>query len=428
MLSLSACLLTAGAGTPPRAVDPGVRPGPPAAGGPVAAIDAQYFSNVRAAFEQEHSIAGDIEPGEGLGPRFNGTSCGGCHAYPAPGGSSPPRNPQLKMAIAHGARNRIPPFLKPAGPVLAVRSRIRAGDVLPLFTVTGRSDAYGCAEAQPDFSDTSKLSFRIPTPVYGAGLIDNIPAAAILANRAANLAAKQALGIAGKPNASPGGAIGKFGWKAQHYSLVRFAADAYKTEMGVSHDASDYAHPSPNKACYALYQAAYDDPNYSSSYDQDGEPSVFPFTEFMRFLKAPSPVPEFPGASSESIRNGRRLFDSVGCALCHTPSFHTGSASNLAALNDRDAQLYSDLLLHGMGDQLADGISQGAAGGDEFRTAPLWGLGQRIFFLHDGRTQDLPSAIEAHAGNRSEANATIQNFHALLTREQQDLLNFLRAL
>src|SRR5207244_3783572 len=114
------------------------------AGAPVAGVDAQYFSNTRAGFQEVHSIAGDIEPGSGLGPRLNGTSCGGCHAYPAPGGSSPRRNPQVKMAAAHGARNPIPGFLKPDGPVLAVRvkanvSLVGQSEVLPLFTVNGRT-------------------------------------------------------------------------------------------------------------------------------------------------------------------------------------------------------------------------------------------------------------------------------------------------
>jgi CxxC motif-containing protein (DUF1111 family) len=96
--------------------------------------------------------------------------------------------------------------------------------------------------------------------------------------------------------------------------------------------------------------------------------------------------------------------------------------------------LFSDLALHNMGPRLADGVSQGAAAGDEFRTAPLWGVGQRIFFLHDGRTNDLEEAIEAHASNgnsqfgASEANRVIGNFNNLSERSKQDLLNFLRSL
>jgi CxxC motif-containing protein (DUF1111 family) len=143
------------------------------------------------------------------------------------------------MAKAHGARNAIPDFLKPDGPVVAVRPRTRvgsteeAGEVIPLFTVNGRTDAYTCAVEQPDFSDTANLSFRIPTPVFGAGLIDNIPDSVILANRTAHAPQKLRLGIGGEPNMDSTGAVGKFGWTAQHPSLMAFAGDAYRTEMGV---------------------------------------------------------------------------------------------------------------------------------------------------------------------------------------------------
>ena len=156
------------------------------------------------------------------------------------------------------------------------------------------------------------------------------------------------------------------------------------------------------------------------------------FTEFMRFLKPPNPVKEFVGATSESIRRGCKLFERVGCALCHTPTLRTGKESDLAALNEREARLYSDLLLHHMGSRLADGIVQGHAGPDQFRTAPLWGIGQRIFLLHDGRTTDLLTAIQEHAsdgeGYHSEADAIVERFNEMSQPEQQDVLNFLRSL
>jgi CxxC motif-containing protein (DUF1111 family) len=156
------------------------------------------------------------------------------------------------------------------------------------------------------------------------------------------------------------------------------------------------------------------------------------FAAFMRFLAPPTPSPTFPGGAS-SISKGQSLFKSVGCAQCHTPTLTTGSSS-VAALNNRAANLYSDLLLHDMGSGLADGISQGQAGSSEFRTAPLWGLGQRIFFLHDGRTSDLVIAIQQHQSsgtqtqNASEANAVISNFNQLSETDKQHLLNFLRSL
>jgi CxxC motif-containing protein (DUF1111 family) len=134
-----------------------------------------------------------------------------------------------------------------------------------------------------------------------------------------------------------------------------------------------------------------------------------------------------------TIVQGRKLFGDVGCAMCHTPTLRTGKSS-VAALQGKDANLYSDLALHNMGPGLADEVSQGNATGDEFRTAPLWGLGKRIFFLHDGRTKDLIEAIQGHAssGNGryvpSEANQVVGQYNQLNEIEKQHLLNFLRSL
>ena len=102
--------------------------------------------------------------------------------------------------------------------------------------------------------------------------------------------------------------------------------------------------------------------------------------------------------------------------------------STVAALSGQQVNLYSDLVVHDMGDGLADGVSQGGAGPREFRTAPLWGLGQRIFFLHDGRTSDLVRAIQEHSSKGSEANGVIQMYNNLPETGKQDLLNFLRSL
>ncbi len=142
----------------------------------------------------------------------------------------------------------------------------------------------------------------------------------------------------------------------------------------------------------------------------------------------------FNGASSFSIARGRQRFTDVGCALCHTPTLKTPVKTTVAALSNQDVNLFSDIALHQMGPGLADDILQGGARGDEFRTAPLWGLGQRIFLLHDGRTTDLVEAIRAHqsGGNSrfgpSEANKVIDNFNNLRDDDTQDLLNFLRSL
>src|SRR5262249_4758159 len=127
-------------------------------------------------------------------------------------------------------------------------------------------------------------------------------------------------------------------------------------------------------------------------------------------------------------------FNDIGCGLCHTPQMQTAPAMNSAVLQDRPVNLFSDLLVHHMGPGLADDIIQGAAGPDEFRTQPLWGVGQRLFFLHDGRTSDLLVAINAHSSQAkngfpdSEATAAVANFGRLSVTDKQAVLDFLRSL
>jgi Di-haem oxidoreductase, putative peroxidase len=183
-----------------------------------------------------------------------------------------------------------------------------------------------------------------------------------------------------------------------------------------------------------------DHTHYDMTQPQSISAGVMQFQFFMRFLDQPTPAPAcgpLP-ACSDSINRGQALVtstasDGIGCALCHTPSMQTGTSSS-AALSNKMANLFSDLLVHHMGSDLADNIIQGNAGPDEFRTAPLWGLGQRIFFLHDGRTSDLLDAILAHSGAGSssfppsEANESINRFKALSNDKKQDILNFLRSL
>jgi CxxC motif-containing protein (DUF1111 family) len=154
--------------------------------------------------------------------------------------------------------------------------------------------------------------------------------------------------------------------------------------------------------------------------------SIERFAHFMRFLAPPTPSPDTPGGAT-SIAAGRAIFNAVGCAFCHTPSFTTGNSA-IAALRHKPVNLYSDLLVHDMGVGLADGVSQGQAGPREFRSAPLWGLGQRLFFLHDGRASNLISAIRSHASSGSEANLSVGGYLLLSEGQKQHLLNFLRSL
>jgi len=154
------------------------------------------------------------------------------------------------------------------------------------------------------------------------------------------------------------------------------------------------------------------------------------FQIMMRFTDGPAPDPN----PSESAKHGKAVFASIGCSLCHTPQMQTAPVMNSAVLQDRPVNLFSDLLVHHMGAKLADDIVQGQAGPDEFRTTPLWGVGQRIFFMHDGRTDDLLKAVREHFAAAtpnypaSEANSVVHRFNRLSPADQQAILDFLRSL
>jgi CxxC motif-containing protein (DUF1111 family) len=307
-----------------------------------------------------------------------------------------------------------------------------------LFTVSGRVDSTGdassCNVQQEDFAGQlarNNVVFRIPTPVFGTGLIESISENTLRSNLAAGGDTKSRFGISGRFNRSGNdGTITRFGWKAQNISMLVFSGEAYNVEMGITNEAFMQEREENGSCQFA--DLPNDVTQVAGATGTDSISSIEKFAIFMRFLDAPRPSASSPGGA-DSIGRGRQVFSSTGCALCHTPQLRTASAS-VAALKNQPVNLFSDLALHQMGPRLADGIAQGGAAGDEFRTAPLWGLGQRIFFLHDGRTSDLVQAIQAHAssGNSqfgaSEANRVIGNFNDLSERSKQDLLNFLRSL
>jgi len=431
--------------------DPGVRGGTPGAGGAIAGLTPNqqaFFSAGLVEFNQVESVKGTVSgTGAGLGPRFNAESCGQCHSAPASGGSSPSVNPQVADAADQGATNQIPFFITASGPVREARfpftSDLRHpdGGVHDLYTITGRADATGCNLTQPNFQqawNSNNLIFRVPTPTFGAGLIESIPDSAILAQVNAKADQKLRMGIKGRPNTNLGagvsgspntsgndGTITRFGWKAQNKSVEIFAGEAYNVEMGVTNELF------PNERDETAGCVFNPTPEDSTNFDLSGTalPSdIVRFAMFMRFLDQPT-----PGAATASTQNGAVIFQQIGCSLCHNPLFTTGQSS-IAALSSVKANLFSDLLLHHMGPGLADDIVQGQALGDEFRTAPLWGLGQRLFFLHDGRTKNLVNAILYHSSSHnnqypdSEANGVVNNYKKLSDKDQQDLLNFLRSL
>jgi CxxC motif-containing protein (DUF1111 family) len=392
------------------------------------------FQTGLAAFQEVEDVKND-----GLGPRFNSNSCVSCHIYPAIGGTSPAQNPQVQFA---NGRNSLPSFITANGPAREARfiknpDGSPDGGVHALFTIGGRSDTpSGCNLNQEDFSRSSNIITRIPTPTFGLGLIEAIPDSTLVQNLASSGGA--AFGISGRLNRNGNdGTVTRFGWKAQNKSLLMFAGEAYNVEMGISNllftnDRDETTNCSPVPAPNSIFElggktdsAAFDD--------------IVNFANFMRFLAPPTPAP----STDNTVVQGSNQFVNVGCARCHTPTLQTGP-SPYPPLANKTIHPYSDFALHAMGPGLADQVSQGLAAGDEFRTAPLWGLGQRLFFLHDGRTSDLLEAIRQHASpavsnaptaaptssttGQSEATQVVRNFFNLSSSDQQAVLKFLRSL
>ncbi len=464
-----------------------------------------WFKTI-AAFGQRASVNGALDRAtgnptiRGLGPAFNGDSCFMCHSQPAIGGSSPgpgtpgfTANPQIAVAKALGATNLqdYSAFITASGPVREARfilnesdrsGRTLDGGVHGLYTIQGRLDApVGCFAPQPDVTiqlANNNVSFRIPTPTFGLGLIENVADADLVNNagRENGLNSTIQNGIVNR--SANDGTVARFGWKAQNKSLYLFAAEASNVEMGITNEvfptektpgvncATNQFPEDQTNTVFQTGQAAADIDTFVSS-------DVENFAAFMRFNGAPAQCDFASGVDSNgnalcnplgpSAQHGHQLFGQLGCNVCHTENFTT-QPSSVPGLSNRTFQPFSDFALHHMGSTLADGITQGLAGPDQFRTAPLWGLGQRLFFLHDGRTSDLKETILDHAGSPSvcyatsgtqtftvtfplskgatatftpqtsnsscgsEADAVVAQFQLLSPSDQQDLLNFLRSL
>jgi CxxC motif-containing protein (DUF1111 family) len=444
-------------------VDPGPRGGPPDAGGPLASVAANnpftildFFLRGEDAFTELNSVKGTIvgAPDEGLGPRFNALGCARCHAHPAVGGTSPATNPQIADGKAHGASNVIPSFILPNGPVREARfvfftdaagnpiTSQPNGQVMPLFTIAGRTDSGSCTSAfiqQPNFANAvakNNVRFRIPTPLFGLGLIENIDDSALQTVLVQHYTGPYYVG--GSFNRGGDGTIARFGWKAQVKSLEQFAGAAYNIEQGVSNELFPQERPSPEEnrdqgpglapQC-RLNPTPEDHTNFNVPAVDTPSDTVM-FAMFMRLLKPPTENPGNPvtNPNYNRVLNGSILFIDIGCNSCHRDKFTTEPSSITADLSSKGARLHSDLEIHHMGTALADNIQEGNAGGDQFRTAPLWGLGQRLFFLHDGRTSNLIQAINLHQSPGSDANPVILNWNALTASQKQDVLYYLRSL
>jgi len=336
-------------------------------------VNARLFSVGRQLFLRKRTAA------EGLGPYFNAEGCISCHHIPVAGGSG-----DLKDAIVLAALSRnghFDPLTSLGGPVFQKHA---VPGVAPRMV--------------PKVANLH--SRRIPPNLLGAGLIQEIPEAAILANARST---PNEDGILGRPNMI-NRELGRFGYKAQVPSLFQFMFQAEFTEIGIT---------SPFTPSASIKAANL--PMESKVTSQE----IFNLMYFVEFLAPFKPID--PAADDSA---GAKIFARIGCAECHHPSFNTGP-KKLATFDHVEVPLYSDLLLHNMGKSLADGFEDGQASGSEFRTAPLWGLGRKKYLLHDGRTTKIPTAINLHGG---EATAVVDRFHRLSKSEKEALLEFLKSL
>jgi CxxC motif-containing protein (DUF1111 family) len=383
--------------TPPPTAPPPVTPpaAPPAQfGGALPNLPAAQ----RALFEEGRDEFREPEGIEdGLGPVFNGRSCGECHGVPALGGGSQ----RLVTRIGTLVNGAYDPLTRFGG------SLLQANGIGPQEGSTHRFRGEIVPQA------ATIVARRRSTPLFGLGLVDATDDTTFIA-----LAQQQAArndGTAGRvalvDNILAGmRTVGKFGWKAQVPTLQQFSGDAYLNEMGIT--SPDF----PNENCPSGNCAELQfNPRPGLN---DGGEDVAALANFMRFLAAPP-----RGAINADVTAGETVFARIGCDSCHTPALQTGANAN-PALNRVTYNPYSDFLLHDMG-SLGDGVVQGDAGARELRTAPLWGLRAINTFLHDGRANSIETAIAAHDG---QGRAARDRFNALNATDRGRLLAFLRSL
>ena len=361
-------------------------------GAPLSGLNAAKL----AAFNEGRAEFVAVEtPEGGLGPIFNGRSCAECHGTPAVGGGSA----ILVTRFGRTVDGEFDP-LEPLG-----------GSLLQRFAI-----APAARETIPH--EANIIAQRQSTPLFGLGLIEAIPDAAIY-----QLAAMQ------KPDGVKGrvGEItdittglrraGCFGWKAQQATLLAFSADAYLNEMGITNRFFPKENaPNGNQELLARFKHTTDPEDQVDPATGKGDIDIV--ADYMRFLAAPPTL-----ARGASAAVGESAFFQAGCQHCHTPTMQTGVAP-VAALSRKSVAQYSDLLLHDMG-SLGDGIAQAGATVREIKTPPLWGLRASAPYLHDGRATTIDAAIRAHD---VEGSVSRDRYMRMPPALRQNLIDFLGTL
>lgn len=362
-------------------------------GSPLQGITADEFERFRVGLDD----FGEVEDaGEGLGPAFNGLGCASCHSVPAIGGISPVS--ELRAGYLHEDGT----FAEMGG-----------GTLYHLFALPNQ-------ECQPVIpAEANVIARRVPIPVFGAGLVEAIADETIKA--LADPDDADGDGIRGRAAIVTDVAtgqirVGRFGWKAQHATLLAFSADAYRNEMGITNDlfrteVANNVDPARMKECDVK-------PDPEDSIDPlTGMRGIDAFEAFMKFL-----APVGRAAQTGETARGESVFNAIGCARCHVPVLMPGKSRN-PVFDRKPAPLYSDLLLHDVG--TGDGIAQDDAAPNEIRTPALWGLRFRRPLLHDGSEPTVEKAILRH-GN--EAGLVRENYIGLAAEDRAAMLAFLGSL
>lgn len=389
LLGAAALLFTAIGVQAQRGPGPGGNGGPlPVAGLTIA--QRQAFDQGVRTFGKNYTVA------EGLGPVFNDESCTACHRG---GGDSNRTVTRFGRVDGDG----FDPLERLGGSLAQARGIGRVS------TADGTHD-FGGETVPPD---ATIRTLRKSQPLFGLGLVDAVPDdtwhAIAEEEQQADPATAGRVQLLFDPTTG-GTMAGRFGWKAQVPTLRAFAGDALLNEMGIT-SPGFRDEICPQGDCLALGF------NPTPALNDDGNDAEA-MTDFMRML-APPP----PGPSDDLSARGEAVFHASGCAACHRPTLQTGP-SDIRALDRAVFQPYSDFLLHDMG-ALGDGIVQGSAGGQDMRTAPLWGLRLLTRFLHDGSATTIDDAIRRHDG---QGRAAGQRFEGLAGADRDALLAFLRAL
>jgi CxxC motif-containing protein (DUF1111 family) len=331
---------------------------------------------------------------EGLGPTFNENSCNACHSDPTIGGGGdetdthatrftpPDRCDLLESQGGHNVRDQ-------TTPIAAAQGVNR--EVIPEDATRG---------------------YFTPPALFGRGLIERITDESLLA--LADPDDADGDGISGRVGRTASGAVGRFRRKADVATLADIAEGGVLVELGLTTPSH------PREEVYSGPVPAGADPVAEPEIDQ---PSIDAIADFLRFLAPPPRVEIEEEEARRTVSRGEQLFTQVGCAACHTPTLTTGP-SDIAALDRREVRLYSNLLLHDMGADLADACAPGATP-SELRTEILAGLHLRRRYLHDGRAFSLPEAIALHGGEGAASRAA---YDALSELDRHALIEFLRTL